>query len=257
MMNKTIWKNVWPPLIFTVALLALWEGGVRFFHIERWMLPAPTDIVSEFLRISAQLQADEMATTWVAVVGGFLGVLIGVLFATLLHLFPLLKKILYPLLVLSQNIPMIALAPLLVLWFGFGDTPKLLVVALICFFPVTVATLGGLEQADPTLITFMNMAGASRWNLFIKLEWPAALPAFFSGLKVSATYSVMGAVIAEWLGAKNGLGLMMTLASSSFRTDRVFVAIGLIVLLSLLLFFLISLIEAFTIRWKPKNRRKN
>jgi ABC-type nitrate/sulfonate/bicarbonate transport system permease component len=123
---------------------------------------------------------------------------------------------------------------------------------LVCFFPVTVATLDGFRQTDPTLLRYMKMAGATRWQTFIKLEWPASLPSFFSGCKVAATYSVMGAVISEWLGAQEGLGLRMQTAASAFRTDRVFVTIGIIVILSLLFFWSIQLIENWATRWKQK-----
>ncbi len=245
-------KLLLPPLLLTVILLLLWEGSVHFWEIEEWILPAPSAIWETFLQHFPTLSADLMATTWIALLGFLFGILIGILFATILHLFPVLEKACYPLIVLSQNIPIIALAPLLVLWFGFGTLPKVLIVVLVCFFPITIATLDGFRQIDHTLIQYLRIAGASRWQIFLKAEWPAALPSFFSGCKLSATYSVMGAVISEWLGAEKGLGLMMQTAANSFRTDRVFVAIAIIVMLSLTLFFLIHLFEKAIIRWKPK-----
>jgi ABC-type nitrate/sulfonate/bicarbonate transport system permease component len=239
-----------PPFLFMAVLLCLWEAAVHLFAIESWILPAPSAIWSELVKQSPRLGGEVTATTWVALSGLGIGVIGGVLIASLLHLFPLLERATYPLIVLSQNIPIIALAPLLVLWFGFGVLPKLIIVALVCFFPVTIATLDGFRQTDPILARYLQVAGASRLQFFCKLEWPSALPSFFSGLKLSATYSVMGAVISEWLGAEEGLGLMMTTASTSFRTDRVFVAIVLIVVLSMLLFVLITLLE----KWVLKNR---
>jgi ABC-type nitrate/sulfonate/bicarbonate transport system permease component len=239
--------------LFTAALLILWEAAVFLLRIDPWILPAPSAIASEFWRILPRLGPEVAATGGIALEGLAAGAGVGLLAAFVLHLSPAVKRMIYPLLVLSQNIPMIALAPLLVIWFGFGDGPKILVVALVCFFPVTVATLDGFRQADPVLRTWFHMSGASRLQLLFKLEWPSALPSFFSGLKLAATYSVMGAVIAEWLGAKNGLGVMMQLASSSFRTDRVFVAIGLIVAMSLVLFAAIAAAEKMTVRWnKPR-----
>jgi len=240
----------WPSFLLLAALLAVWEAAVRFWSIDPWMLPAPSQIAEEWNQMQGRLWPDIEATAWIATAGLALGVFIGLVFAIILHLSPFLKQMVYPLLVLSQNVPMIALAPLLVMWFGFGDFPKMLVVILICFFPVTVSTLDGLAQTDRTLRLYMQMAGASRWQLFTKLEWPSALPSFFSGLKLAATYSMMGAVIAEWLGAQNGLGLTMQMASTSFRTDRVFVVIGLVVGLSLLFFALITLLENRVIHWK-------
>lgn len=251
-------KFAWlPSVAFLAVFLLLWEAAVRFWNIEPWLLPSPLQVANEWLNMQGRLWPDIQATVWIAIVGLFFGVTTGLLFAILLHLSSFLKNMIYPLLVLSQNIPMIALAPLLVMWFGFGELPKILVVIMVCFFPITVSTLDGLAQTDPTLRLYMEMAGASRWQLFIKLEWPSALPSFFSGLKLAATYSMMGAVIAEWLGAQNGLGITMQMASTSFRTDRVFVIIGLIVLLSILLFSLITLLEKRLIHWnKPRGRKE-
>jgi ABC-type nitrate/sulfonate/bicarbonate transport system permease component len=244
------WTGLWPPFLLIGAVLAIWEAAVRRKTVEAWLLPAPSAIWSEFLNSADRMSVDVMATSRIAVYGLLAGVTAGVVFASLLHLSSVLRKTLYPIIVLTQNIPMIALAPLLVAWMGFSDEPKTLVVALVCFFPVTVAVLDGFRQTDRVLMTYMQMAGASTWQLFWKLEWPSALPAFFSGVKLAGAYSVMGAVIAEWLGAERGLGLTMQLASSSFRTDRVFVAILWIVLLSLLLFFAIGLLERLVIRWR-------
>ncbi|MBN2907967.1 ABC transporter permease [Polycladomyces sp. WAk] len=242
--------NHGPSILFFAVLLLLWEAAVRLWSIDPWMLPAPSLILKTLAHEWTRIPENLIATAWIAICGLLSGLAIGLVSAVVLHLSALLKKMIYPLLVLSQNIPLIALAPLLILWLGFGMEPKVIVVALVCFFPITVSTLDGFQQTDRTLIMYMEMAGASRLQRFFKLEWPSALPSFFSGCKLAATYSVMGAVIAEWLGAKDGLGVMMQLASSSFRTDRVFVAILLVAGLSLLLFAAISLIEAWTLRWQ-------
>ncbi|MBA4548413.1 ABC transporter permease [Thermoactinomyces intermedius] len=243
------------PVCFVLFLLFLWEMSVSLFHIEPWVLPSPSAIGKEFLTSARQLPAPVWATASIAISGLFAGTVIGILTAGVLHLFSTLRRMVYPLIILSQNIPMIALAPLLVMWFGFGVFPKILVVALICFFPVTVSLLGGLAETDRTLLTYLKMAGASRMQIFFKCECPSALPAFFSGLKLSATYSVMGAVIAEWLGAENGIGVMMQLASSTFRTDRVFVTILLVAGLSLFFFALITLFERAVTVCKGNQRR--
>src|SRR5690606_6777997 len=133
---------------------------------------------------------------------------------------------------------------------GFGILPKIIVITLVCFFPVTIASLGGFRNTPPEMKHYMLMAGASKIQMFTKLEWPNSLPSLFSGLKISATYSVMGAVISEWLGAIKGIGVYMTLASSSFRTDRVFVAIFIIMILGLLFFGAITLCEKWLVKWK-------
>lgn len=246
-----------PACLFFVLFLSLWELGVWIYAPPTWMLPAPSAILTEMIEAGSTIYPHVWATLRIALWGLIWGVVVGVLMASILHLLPWFRRAVYPLILLSQNIPMIALAPLLVVWFGFGDFPKLLVVILVCFFPVTVATLDGFAQTDRTLTIYMKMSGASRLKRFFRLEWPSALPSFFSGFKLSATYSVMGAVIAEWLGAEKGIGKMMTLASKSYETERVFVAILLVVGLSLLLFALISWFEKRMVRWKKEAEGEN
>ncbi len=194
---------------------------------------------------------DLITTSNIAFVGLVLSVLLGVGGATLLHFSPFLQKIVMPLLLFSQNVPIIVLAPLLVVWFGFGVLAKILVVILVCFFPIVISVLDGLQQGDRALHDYLAMAGATDWEKFRYLSLPTAMPAFFSSCKLAATYSVMGAVIAEWLGTEHGLGLMMTQAASSFRADRVFVAIGTVIVLSSLFFFVIWIMELL---WKRKRK---
>lgn len=248
----------WIPynLISIAVFLLIWEGSTRFFKVEKWILPGPVLILRELGVSFSYVQRDLFYTCWVALVGLLIGLVIGVMTASVLHLFPMTKKIFYPYVVFSQNIPIIALAPLLIIWFGFGASSKLLLVSLVCYFPITIAMLDGFSQAEETLVTYLEMEGASRWELFRYVECPSALPAFFSGLKLSATYSVMGAVIAEWLGSEKGLGVMMTLASHSFRTDRVFVAIIFIILLSTGFFSIISGIERKILFWREKRANR-
>lgn len=220
--------------------------------IPTWLVPAPSQIIAEGIKGWSNFYPHLLSTIELSLVGFLIGVGFGIVVAIVLHLIPPLREAFYPLIILSQNIPVIVLAPLLVIWFGFGLLPKLIIITLVCFFPITIAALDGFRQTSPELKHYLNMAGASKSQLFWKLELPYALPAIFSGLKISATYSVMGAVISEWLGAKSGIGVYMTLASSSFRTDRVFVAIFWIMILSLLLFMIIKIMERFFIRWQYK-----
>ncbi|WP_217559238.1 ABC transporter permease [Paenibacillus sp. GbtcB18] len=250
-MIRSLWKKGWPPLLTAIFLLLLWQLGVTWAGTPAWRLPAPLQIVEEGIRQAPLLGKHISFTVSITLLGFAIGSALGLLIACLLHVIPGMKAAFYPLLVLSQNVPTIALAPLLMIWFGFGLLPKLIVITLVCFFPVTVAALGGLSNPDPGMHRYLEMIGARRSQLFWKLELPYALPSVFSGLKISATYSVMGGVIAEWLGSDKGIGVFMLLAKSSFRTDRVFVAIFLIVVLSLLLFGAILLLEKWTVRWKP------
>ncbi|MFC4403438.1 ABC transporter permease [Gracilibacillus xinjiangensis] len=243
-------KKSWLPITVIFAIILIWELAARVLQVPDWILPAPTVILAEAIAGWSNYQHHIFATIKLTIYGFLSGVIIGLLIAMTLHLVPRLREALYPLLIMSQNIPIIVLAPLLVIWFGFGITPKLLIIILVCFFPIAVATIDGLKQTSPELIHYMKMAGATNKQIFTKLELPHALPAIFSGLKISATYSVMGAVISEWLGANQGIGVYMTLASSSFRTDRVFVAILFIMILCLLFFMLIIGLEKILIKWR-------
>jgi ABC-type nitrate/sulfonate/bicarbonate transport system permease component len=249
---KIILLKGWRPFFVLLLLFFIWELVVKKANVPEWLLPAPTQIIIEGISGWESFSAHLIATTKLGVSGFAIGVGIGLLTAVLLHVIPFVRESVYPLLILSQNVPVIVLAPLLVIWFGFGVLPKMIVITLVCFFPVTVAALDGFKQTASDLIHFMRMAGASRQQLFWKLELPHALPSIFSGIKISATYSIMGAVISEWLGAKSGIGVYMTLASSSFRTDRVFVAIFAIMALSLIFFGIIMLVERLFIRWQSK-----
>jgi ABC-type nitrate/sulfonate/bicarbonate transport system permease component len=249
---KSIVSKGWRSVLVLLLLFIAWEIVVKVMEIPKWLLPAPSNIFNEAILHWNDFSFHLFSTVKLSLNGFFIGTTIGLLTAILLYLIPFLKDSLYPLLILSQNIPTIVLAPLLVIWFGFGILPKIIVITLVCFFPVTVAALGGFKQTPAEFKHYLVMAGANKRQLFWKLEFPYALPSIFSGIKISATYSVMGAVISEWLGAKEGIGVYMTLASSSFRTDRVFVAIFAIMLLSLLFFALIISLERIIVRWNKK-----
>lgn len=246
------WRKGWSPVLVLLLFLLVWELAVRIFNVPAWLLPSPVQIGHELITGVGVYSSHLVPTVQLTLAGLATGSVFGVITAVLLHNVPFLREAVYPLIIISQNIPTIVLAPLLVIWFGFGTLPKLIVIILVCFFPVTVALLDGFRRSDPDLMNYMKMAGATKRQIFWKLEWPQSLPSLFSGLKISATYSVMGAVISEWLGARQGIGVYMTFASSSFRTDRVFVAIFFIVLFSLTLFLAIQLLEKIVIRWHPK-----
>ncbi|WP_433957651.1 ABC transporter permease [Cytobacillus horneckiae] len=254
-MKKRLPKG-WSPIVVLLLLLSLWEIIVRLADVPEWLLPSPTAILHEAITGWSNFSGHMFSTVQLAVLGFIIGTSIGLLTAMLLHVVPFLREAVYPLLILSQNIPIIVLAPLLVVWFGFGLLPKLIVITLVCFFPITIAALDGFKQTPQDLKTYMMMAGASSKQLFWKLELPYSLSSLFSGIKISATYSVMGAVISEWLGAQKGIGVYMTLASSSFRTDRVFVAIFAIMIISMLFFAIIRIAEKRFIRWRIKEEEK-
>lgn len=252
-----VWyKKAWPPLTALVLLLATWQIAVTVFQIERWLLPSPLDIAVETAASFSRLMMHTTATIQICLIGFAVGVSCGIAAAMMMHLSKPLRVSLSTFMIMSQNIPTIVLAPLLVVWFGFGLLPKVIVIALVCFFPIAVSMLNGLYQTDEAMKNYMRMIGASRWQLLSKLELPHSLPYLFSGLRISATYSVMGAVISEWLGASKGLGYYMTLSSSAYRTDRVFAVIVIIIVLSLLFYGCIGLAEKLTIRWRPAEAKE-
>lgn len=249
-MIKRFFKNGWQAITAILLFILLWEGAVRFFQVEEWLLPAPTVIVQEMITVWPTFYPHMLSTVFIAVIGFIIGSSVGLVVAMVLHLFPKIRETFYPFLILSQNIPIIVLAPLLVIWFGFGTLPKFLIITIACFFPIAISTLGGLQQTNRELMYYMNMMGATKGQKFRKLELPYAVPAMLSGLKIAATYSVMAAVVSEWLGAQKGIGVFMTIATSSYKTPRVFVAIIVTMVLSLAFFSLILLLEKVLARWK-------
>lgn len=249
---RSTWKQIWPPFVAVVFFLAVWQLAVSLFKFESWQLPSPADVERELTANPAGIWDHTLATLKLTLIGFPVGIGVGLVVALSLHLLPWAKQALYPLLILSQNVPTIALGPLLVIWFGFGLLPKIILITLVCFFPVAVAAMGGLAQSDRVMMNYMKMAGASKWQIFSKLELPHCLPAIFSGVRISATYAVMGAVVAEWIGADKGIGYYMQLQKSAYRTDRMFVAIAIIIVLSLVLFAIIALLEKWLVRWKPR-----
>jgi ABC-type nitrate/sulfonate/bicarbonate transport system permease component len=253
MIGRKWFKAAWPPFAVVFMLLIAWQIAVYLLHIEAWILPDPILILKEGKANFATLWMHTLSTFRLTLTGFAIGVAIGVVVSWMLHLVPLFKKGFSPILVLSQNIPMIALAPLLMLWFGFGILPKVIVITIVCFFPIAVAMMDGYLQTDAVMLNYMKMIGATKLQIFRKLELPHALPSFFSGLKISATYAVSGAITSEWLGSDKGIGYYMKLQKAGFRTSLVFDSIFIIVLLSILLFQAIVLIERIVFRWKARS----
>jgi ABC-type nitrate/sulfonate/bicarbonate transport system permease component len=173
--------------------------------------------------------------------------------AMVMSLIDIVKETIYPLVIVSQTVPIIALSPLLIIWFGYGILPKVMVVTLVCFFPITVSFFEGLAKVDADTVKVLEAMGASKFQVFRKVQFPAALPALFSGLKISAAYSVMGAVIGEWLGASKGLGIFLTRSMHSFQTEQVFAAIIVISVLSLIFFGLVEITGRLCMPWYYKD----
>jgi ABC-type nitrate/sulfonate/bicarbonate transport system permease component len=238
-----------PPVVLTVLLLMLWQVATAAFRIDAWLLPSPTRILRAGYDARRVLQPHIWQTVQETLYGFALALGVGLSLGIVLDLSPIARSALYPILVTSQTIPIIALAPLLVIWLGYGIWPKIIVVALVCFFPIAVSTADGLRGADPELIALLRTMGARPWQVFAKVRFPGALPTIFSGVRIAVTYSVVGAILGEWVGASRGLGIFMLRATNSFRTDWVFASIAITSLISIILFFLVILIERLTLPW--------
>jgi len=238
-----------PPMLLLAALVGMWEALVAVLGTKPYVLPAPSRIWQAFLEIRGDLPEHTRRTLSESLLGLAFAAVIGIALATLIAAVPLVRRVLYPLLVVSQTIPMVALAPLLIIWFGFGMTPKVIVVALVGFFPIVVSTVDGLTGADPDMVGLVRSMGANRLQVLRYVRIPAALPAFFAGLKIAAAYAVTGAVIGEWVGASSGLGIVITRSQASYRIDRVFVAILVIAFLSIALFSAVHLLARLSSPW--------
>ena len=226
-----------------LLLLGLWQLICTLGLVPGYMLPSPGEVVRAFVSERALLLEHLVITLQEAFLGLALGVAVGFVFALLMDTFEVLYRAFYPILVITQTIPTVAIAPLLVLWFGYEMTPKIILIVIATFFPVTVGLLEGFRSADKDTIGLLRSMGAGRWQVFRYIKAPSALPQFFSGLRIAAAYSVVGAVISEWLGGFGGLGVYMTRVKKAFAFDKMFAVIFLISAISLALMALVSLAE--------------
>ncbi|HAX16984.1 MAG TPA: ABC transporter permease [Actinobacteria bacterium] len=247
--KKNIVFNFYSVLFF-IFILAVWETVSRTGLVPEYILPAPTKIVLSVF-INFRLYWFDLLITIIETMSGFLiAIVLGFITAILMDASRIINKILYPLLITSQTIPIITLAPLFIIWFGYGLLPKIIIVILICFFPITISLLSGFANADLEQINLLKSMKARKFHIYKYIKLPYSLPGFFSGLKIAATYSIMGATIGEWVGGKDGIGVFMLRAKHSFATDKVFGAILIITVLSILFIRLINAIEKKSMPWK-------
>lgn len=240
------------PLAILLIVLGVWEGVVHLLEMPRYILPAPSKIMATFFAEHAQLRKHTLVTLQEMLLGFVLAVSIGVPLAVLMFEFPTLEKALYPYVIGSQTVPVFAIAPLLVLWFGFGITSKVIMAALIVFFAIVLNTLDGLKSTDPDTVNLFRILRATRWQILWKVRMPSALPFIFSGAKIGISISTIGAVIGEWVGAKAGLGYLMLYANGQLKVSLVFAAIFCLTLLGLSLFGLMTLLERYAMPWRQK-----
>jgi NitT/TauT family transport system permease protein len=241
-----------PPLAVTVAVLVAWQLAVEIFDVSEFVLATPTEIAAE-LSDSRELLVDASWYTLREIFLGFaLSAVVGIVIALLLAAWPSVDRALYPLVVAFQTVPKVALAPIFVLWFGYGVVPKMLLIATIAFFPVALNMRTGLNAVDPDLLALMRSVGASRWQILRKVQIPSSLPYLFAGLKIAITFSVIGAVVAEFAGSSQGLGYLIEFASTQLDTRLVFAALLVISVLGLALYYGVALLERLAGRRYPQ-----
>ena len=243
-------RAVAAPVSALIVICLIWHFVSEGELIPSYMLPSPIDVAKAFADNIGVMFSQAAVTLTEAGLGLLIGVAVAVLSAILMDSFGALYRAVYPLLVISQTIPTVAIAPLLVLWMGFGMAPKVALVVLTTFFPITVALLEGFRSVDPDAVALLRSMGGGRIVIFTKAKLPNALGSFFSGLRIAASYSVVGAVVAEWLGGFEGLGVYMTRVRKAYAFDRMFAVIVFISVISLLLMALIALLEKAGMPWK-------
>jgi ABC-type nitrate/sulfonate/bicarbonate transport system permease component len=240
--------------VAVVLLLGIWEVYVDAGGVSSFVLPSPHAVFSALIDDRGTLWHNLKPTAAEVACGIALAAAVGLLAAVALHFSGLVRAAFYPLLVASQAIPVLILAPVLVMWLGFGLLPKLVVIALVSFFPIVVTTLFGLETVDPDLIKLLRTFGAGRRQTFWRVELPAALPGLFTGARLAAVYSVIGAVFAEWAGASDGLGYLLNVTIANLETAEAFATVFVLAGFAILLFMLLTLAERRALPWVHRQR---
>jgi ABC-type nitrate/sulfonate/bicarbonate transport system permease component len=249
-------KRVALPVLLLAALLGAWQlaassGALAdLFGLEDFLVPSPAEIAQALWENRSLLAENAWVTLREILLGILCALLVGIAFAIAMHFSGFVLRSTYPLVIASQTIPIVAVAPILVIWFGFGIVPKILVVALVCFFPITVATLNGLSSVDPEARKLMRTLYASRWQVFRRLSVPTALPYLFTGIKISIVFAPIGALFGEWVGASSGLGHQILQDNAQLETARLFAAVAILSAIGLALFGLAALAERRIVSWR-------
>ena len=237
-------------MLAIAVILAVWQTASGTGLISKFMLPSPIDVVKAFIEEFPLLMSNAKVTLMEAFIGLLMGILTGFVMAVVMDRFNKVYQAMYPLVVLTQTIPTVAIAPLLVLWFGYEMVPKVILIVIVTFFPITVSLLDGFRAADKDTISLMRSMGATKMQIFWYVKWPGSLSQFFASLRISVSYAVVGAVISEWLGGFQGLGVYMIRVKKAFAFDKMFAVIFLISAISLLLMWLVDVLQKKCMPWK-------
>lgn len=241
-----------PGIILFIAIIALWEIAIRLFNVPLFVLPAPSNIATALAANASILAGATLVTAKEVLVGFVLAVIVGVVLALLIVRFHLLGRALYPLIVLFQTVPKVALAPIFILWFGYDLAPKVLLITVIAFFPVTLDMLAGLQSVEHSFIALMRSVGARNNDIMLHVRIPHALPHLMAGMKVAITFSVIGAIVGEFAGASAGLGYVIQFASTQLDTPMVFAALVVVSMVGVAFYYVIELLEHLLVPWAPK-----
>ncbi len=244
-----------PAAILLLATILAWEAMVRIFAISTYIIPAPSQIARSLVAQWPTLMQASLVTASEILLGFVVSVVTGIVIALLIVRFDWLGRALYPLVVLFQNVPKVALAPIFILWFGYGLGPKIGLILVIAFFPVTLSMLAGMQAVDPSLLSLMNSVGASPTQILFGVRVPHALPNLMAGAKIAATLSVIGAIVGEFAGASDGLGYVIQFASTQLDTPLVFAALLLVSILGIAFYYAVEILERIIVPWAPKFNR--
>ena len=242
------------PLLLIALFLLIWEVLCRALDVKTYLLPTPSRIWEELVKQGPGLVEHTWLTTYEMLLGFILAAVIGILLAVLIVSSPVFERSIMPVLIFSQTIPKIAIAPLFIVWFGFGPTAKVLVAFLICFFPIVIDTAVGLRSVSPDMLNLARSMGASWWDIFVKIRVPTALPYIFSGLKVAITLAVVGAVVGEFVGSTKGLGYILLKANGELQTPLLFAAITILTIIGIVFYYVLEAAERVMIPWHVSRR---
>ena len=238
------------PILTFLAIIIVWQAVVEIKYIPQYILPTPIDIIKVFITDYQNLFDNTLVTLYETILGFILALLVALTLGIIMDFVSVIRKCLYPILVVSQTIPTITIAPLLIIWFGFEALPKILMVALTCFFPILISFVDGLENIDKDYLNLFKTMKSSKLQTFIHLKLPMSIDKLFSGIKIAVTYMVVAATVAEWLGGTKGLGVYMVRAKSAYALDKVFASTIIVVVLSLIFVGLVNIAKKIIIKHK-------